>query len=137
MRLEVKDTERCVGCQSCMFACSRRQNAPGLAKSCIGVRSAGGMEHGFVVVVCRSCIDPPCAKSCPVDALSPREGGGVRLDTDACISCGKCRDSCTIGAVFWDDETNSPMICSHCGYCAGFCPHGVLQHKRKEVTDDA
>ena len=46
MRLEVKDTNKCVGCQSCMFACSRRQNSPGLAKSCIGVRSAGGMEHG-------------------------------------------------------------------------------------------
>jgi ferredoxin len=32
-----------------------------------------------------------------------------------------------IGAVFWDEEINKPMICIHCGYCTKFCPHGVLK----------
>lgn len=137
MRLEVRDTERCVGCQSCMFACSRRHSTPGLAKSCIGVRSAGGMERGFVVVVCRACSYPPCAKSCPEGALVPREEGGVRFLRDACTGCGLCRQHCIIGAVFWDEETNRPMICSYCGYCAGYCPHSVLAFERKEGTEDA
>ena len=35
MRLAVLETERCVGCQSCTFACSRRQGEAGLTKSCI------------------------------------------------------------------------------------------------------
>ena len=137
MRLEVIDSELCVGCQSCMFACSRRSDSVGLAASKIGVHSAGGMENGFVVVVCRSCSDPPCARACPVDALKVLEKGGVRLDAKRCIGCGACREACIIGAVFWDNEQNKPMICVHCGYCAEFCPHGVLGLKKREGVADA
>ena len=125
-RLSVVDSQLCVGCQLCMFACARRQNQGGLARSCIGVRSQGGMSHGFVVVVCRACGDPPCAKVCPVGALSARPGGGVTVDESACIGCGNCVDACIVNAVYWDDEINKPMICIHCGYCAQYCPHGVL-----------
>ncbi|MBE0479094.1 hypothetical protein IBX65_08285 [Candidatus Aerophobetes bacterium] len=38
-----------------MFACARRNNGAGLAKTRIGVISAGGMERGFVVVVYSYC----------------------------------------------------------------------------------
>lgn len=135
MRLIVRDAERCVGCQSCMFNCSLRQNEPGLAKTCIGVKSAGGMERGFVVVVCRACEDPPCMKVCPTDALRPRKGGGVRLDEAKCIGCGYCQNACMVDAVFWDDEINKPMICIHCGICAKYCPHGVIVlNKEKEAA---
>ncbi len=126
MRLAVIDTERCVGCQSCMFACSRRIE-PGLSRSCIGVRSVGGMERGFVVIVCKACENPPCAKACPTGAIKERDGGGVTADYYKCIGCGSCRDACIIGAVFWNDEINKPLICVHCGYCAKYCPHGVLK----------
>jgi carbon-monoxide dehydrogenase iron sulfur subunit len=134
MRLAVLETEKCVGCQLCMFACSRRQNEAGLAKSCIGVRSIGGMERGFSVIVCRACEDPPCAKVCPTDALTPRDGGGVHVDLEKCIGCGHCSEACVIGAIYWDDEINKPMICIHCGFCVNFCPHDVLgMEKKKEI----
>jgi carbon-monoxide dehydrogenase iron sulfur subunit len=132
MRLAVVDIERCVDCQSCMFACARRQNEAGLSSSCIGVKSVGGMERGFIVVVCRACDDPPCLKVCPTNALKPKKGGGVLLDAAKCIGCGHCRDACIIGAIFWNDEINKPMICIHCGYCIQFCPHGVLKLEKKE-----
>jgi Fe-S-cluster-containing dehydrogenase component len=120
-----------------MFACARRQNRPGLAHSCIGVRSDGGMERGFVVVVCRACADPPCARTCPTDALTPREDGGVSLNESVCIGCGLCREACALGAVYWNEETGKPMICVHCGYCAKYCPYGVLELERSEVPGRA
>jgi len=126
-RLAVVDANRCVGCQLCMFACNRRFGMGGLARSSIQVRSVGGIEHGFTVVVCRACPDPPCAKVCPTDALRIRRGGGVILDQSKCIGCGLCVKACPFGAVFWDYESNKPEICVHCGYCANYCPHGVLK----------
>ena len=125
-RLSVVDTEKCVGCQLCMFACARRFGDGGLAKSAIQVRSVGGIERGFVVVVCRACSDPPCASVCPTNALKPRKGGGVIVDYSKCIGCGMCRSACPIGAIVWDEESNKPVICVHCGYCVNYCVHEVL-----------
>ncbi|MHC4663523.1 MAG: 4Fe-4S binding protein [Planctomycetota bacterium] len=136
VRLAVADAEKCVGCQSCMFACARREKVAGLGKSRIGVRSTGGMEHGFTVIVCRACDDPPCAKACPNDALELRKGGGVKLDEAKCLGCGTCRSACILGAVFREEDELKPMICIHCGYCVKFCPHGVLEMEKKGGGDE-
>ena len=125
-RLAVIDSDRCVGCQLCMFACARRFAVGGLSKTAIHVRSLGGFERGFTVIVCRACIDPPCAKPCPTGALVPRTGGGILFNPTKCIGCGACKEACPIGAVFWDDIENKPVICVYCGYCVDFCPHGVI-----------
>jgi len=130
MKLKVIDSQRCVGCQLCMFACSRRNGIGGLSNSCIGVKSAGGMSKGFTVIVCRSCKNPPCARACPVDALEMRPEGGVRLKAEKCIGCGNCRNACILKAVFWNNETQKPLICVQCGICAKYCPHGVLELRK-------
>lgn len=125
-RLSVIDVDRCVGCQSCMFACARRLGMGGLEKSCIHVQSARGMRKGFVAIVCRACPNPPCARVCPTDALIPREGGGVTLKAALCIGCDNCVEACPFGAVLWDQEQNKPQICVYCGYCVPYCPYEVL-----------
>ena len=126
-RLAVVDADRCVGCQMCMFACSRRLGLGGHGKSAIHIRSVGGFERGFTVIVCRACISPPCAKVCPTGALRPREGGGIVFNPSKCIGCGICVDACIIGAIQWDYEKNKPIVCVYCGYCADYCPHNVIE----------
>lgn len=125
-RLSVVDADRCVGCMSCMFACARRAGQGGLAESCIVVHSAGGMRKGFVVIVCRACPDPPCARVCPTDALAVRPGGGVCLNADLCIGCQACVEACPFGAVLWEAAQGKPQICVYCGFCARYCPYDVI-----------
>lgn len=137
MRLAVLDPEKCVGCQCCMFACTRIHKDAGLGKSCIGIKSAGGMQHGFMLIVCRACEDPPCARACPEDALVLRKGGGVLLKAEKCTGCGICRQACILGAVFWDDANLKPLICWHCGYCAQHCPYGVIGLEKEGKPQEA
>jgi len=125
-RLAVIDIDKCVDCQCCMYACSRKFGDGGLYKAAIHVRSVGGFERGFTVIVCRACQDPPCAAVCPTKALIPRKGGGVLLIAHKCIGCRNCVHACPIGAVFWDSELHKPLICTHCGYCVDYCPYGVI-----------
>jgi len=136
-RLAVRDVQLCVGCDLCMFACARRQNDVGNQSSCIGIKSAGGMEYGFTVVVCRACTDPPCMHVCPVGALTLRKGGGVILNKTKCIGCKNCVNGCILGAAFWDSQNNKPLICIHCGICVKYCPHNVLELENRETIAEA
>ncbi len=124
-RLSVVDVDRCVGCQLCVFACARRDGHGGTEGARIDVRSAGGMRRGFVVIVCRACDDPPCARACPTGALVRRDGGGVRLDGSLCTACGACIAACPFGAIGVDAD-GKPLVCVYCGICARYCPHDVL-----------
>jgi Fe-S-cluster-containing dehydrogenase component len=126
-RLAVVDVDLCVGCQSCMQACTRRFGDAGLGRSAIHVHSLGGFERGFVIRVCRACEnDPPCHKVCPTGAISIRKGGGVSINYSKCIACGNCVKACTLQAVMWDQKLDKPLICVYCGTCTKYCPYGVL-----------
>jgi carbon-monoxide dehydrogenase iron sulfur subunit len=135
-RVSVEDVDRCVGCQLCVFACARREGHGGTTGARIDVRSAGGVRRGFIVIVCRACDDPPCARACPVGALIPREGGGVRLRASLCVACGACQEACPFGAIQQDGDRH-PLVCVYCGTCASYCPHDVLALEEIKGRNDA
>lgn len=133
-QLFIKDIEKCVGCSLCMYACSRRRPKKpeiGIDASGILAASLSGFERGATVIFCRACKEPPCVQVCPTDALVPKKGGGVILKEKACIACGMCFDACTIGAIF-ERRNGKPAVCIHCGYCASYCPHEVLDYVEVE-----
>lgn len=128
--VKVEHRERCIGCNGCVYACARtRFGLLSIDFSAIEVKTRGGMENGFVVIVCRGCLNPVCARACPTDALEPREGGGVKIDLSKCDSCGACRDACSIGAITMEPRIGKPIVCTQCGACVKFCPHDVLEMK--------
>ncbi len=51
------------------------------------------------------------------------------IDSDACISCGRCVDVCPYNAIQYDGE--EPVIiqtrCKRCGECVSVCPKDAIQ----------
>ena len=132
--LRIEEMNKCLGCFTCMLTCAavnRRNHS--IKKSCIKIRTSGGLEGRFVSVVCQACGEAPCAEICPSDALQPRKGGGVLLDAAKCIGCRRCEAACIVQAIGYDEELRKPIICHHCGVCAQYCPHGCLV--AEEVLD--
>ena len=132
-RLKVKTPERCIGCMSCVLACAReRYGVISTDRSAIHVLTTGGIESDFVIIACRMCPDPPCVAACPTQALVVKRGS-LHLYRDRCNACKKCVDACLLGAIFFDEELNIPLICIQCGQCAKFCPHDILELETLEV----
>ncbi|MEQ8225929.1 MAG: 4Fe-4S dicluster domain-containing protein [Candidatus Eremiobacterota bacterium] len=126
-KMRVINRDQCIGCFSCMYACSRAfHNEVTTDKSAMRVRAYAGTEGSFSIRMCTGCIEPDCRAACPAGALELLQGGGVKLIEENCIRCGKCVKACTLHAMQWDMENKKPLPCVHCGICAKFCPNDVI-----------
>ena len=132
-RLRVAHLERCIGCFQCTLVCARiNEKVLSIDRASIQVRTSGGYEGSFVVVVCRGCLDPPCVPVCPLEgAISSRlKGGGVKINREKCdaSSCNhECVKACPIpGAIHVDVDLQNAIVCRQCSWCTKFCPPGVL-----------
>jgi len=125
--LTVINRDRCIGCLSCMYACTRQlKGLAGTGRSAMRVREHSGTEGTFSIRVCTRCEVPDCALACPTGALAKAKGGGVLLDRGKCIHCGACVSACAIAALQWNEEEKVPIPCIHCGECVRYCPNNVL-----------
>lgn len=125
--MQVLQREQCIGCYSCMLACSRYwDNIITVEKARLIVNNYPGVEGAFSIRLCYACLDPDCSHACPTSALVPRAGGGVILKEELCIHCQKCVKACVPEALMWDNKKLLPTPCKHCGICAAFCPNEVL-----------
>ena len=97
----VYDSRLCLGCQSCMFACSITHEGeanPSLSRIQI-IRDAPSFTkypYDVVMSTCRQCVSPLCVQNCPTGACHVDEpNGNVRMiDQSKCIGCRRCINSC-------------------------------------------
>ena len=126
------DYEKCVGCMTCMQACSAKQAGiinPLLSRIQI-VRPQTGIEN--IPIACAQCQSAPCEVICPVKAISRDELlGRVVVDYDICIGCRMCVAVCPFGCMSFDSIDKRIFKCELCDgdpMCVRFCQHGALQY---------
>lgn len=126
-KLTAPAMSKCILCYSCMIACARvNYRSHSVTRCALKIKTAGGMSGKYAADICRSCERPTCAYVCPTGAMAAKEGGGARLIKSKCIGCRKCVDACKINYLHFDDELKLPLMCTHCGVCVKFCPHGCI-----------
>ncbi len=119
----VWDSRLCLGCQSCMFACSMTHEGvanPSLSRIQI-IRDAPSFTmypYDVVMSACRQCVTPLCVQNCPVGAcFIDEENGNVRrIDQSKCIGCMKCIQSCPHKPhrTIWDPAKKKSTKCDLC-----------------------
>ena len=119
----VYDSRLCLGCQSCMYACSMTHEgmaSPSLSRIQI-VRDAPSFTkypYDVVMSVCRQCVTPLCVQNCPTGACHVEAASGnVRMiDQSKCIGCKRCINSCPQRPhrTVWNPEKKKSTKCDLC-----------------------
>lgn len=119
----VYDSRLCLGCQSCMFACSMTHEGvanPSLSRIQI-IRDAPSFTkypYDIVMSVCRQCVSPLCVQNCPTGAchVDAANGNVRRIDQEKCIGCKACINSCPQRPhrTVWNPVKNKSTKCDLC-----------------------
>jgi protein NrfC len=119
----VYDSRLCLGCQSCMYACSMTHEGvanPSLSRIQI-IRDAPSFTkypYDIVMSVCRQCVTPICVQNCPTGAchVDAANGNVRRIDQSKCIGCQRCNNSSPHRPprTNWDTAKKKSTKCDLC-----------------------
>jgi len=138
------DPNRCIGCESCVLACSECDTHKG--HSMIHLEYVNRCESPQTLpVVCMHCESPTCAEVCPADAIKRTEDGVVQTARKPrCIACNNCVLACPFGVPKMHTGFELMMKCDMCydrtsegkrPMCATVCPSQALFFGTREEID--
>jgi hydrogenase-4 component A len=70
-RFVIAEPQQCIGCNTCMAACTEVHKAEGLQSHPRLLVTRIGQQTA--PILCRHCEDAPCARVCPVNAITHGE----------------------------------------------------------------
>jgi Fe-S-cluster-containing dehydrogenase component len=144
------DATKCVGCKSCMVACSQandlkpdtrtdglHQAPPALnyfTKNIIKLyRTADGSDHSYFKQQCMHCVDPGCMNACMFGGLrKDAETGVVWWFGGKCVGCRYCEISCPFHIPQFQWDRFNPKIVK-CELCRDHIAKGAKQPGCTEV----
>ncbi len=138
------DPNRCIGCESCVQACSECDTHKG--HSLIHLEYVSRRESPQTLpVVCMHCDSPTCAEVCPADAIKRTEDGIVQsARKPRCIACNNCVLACPFGVPKMNTREELMMKCDMCydrtsegkrPMCATVCPSQALFFGTREEIE--
>jgi Fe-S-cluster-containing dehydrogenase component/formate-dependent nitrite reductase membrane component NrfD len=146
------DLRKCIGCHACTIACKAEHQIPvGVNRCWVKTVEKGTFpdtRRFFFPVLCNQCVDAPCVRICPTNALFKRLDGIVDLNGQACIGCRACMEACPYDQLFIDPGTHTAEKCNFCANrvenqllpaCVSVCPtecriFGDLDDPASEVS---
>lgn len=157
------DSTRCVGCQSCEFACAEANNLP----EPIGMPEIGNIRKTdetrrtvvnaydtskgevYVKRQCMHCNEPACAAACLTQAMLKTKEGPIIWQGDKCMGCRYCMVSCPFDGPKFEYHSANPKIikCDMCfnrleegkmPACVENCPaEAIVFGTRRELIAEA
>jgi Fe-S-cluster-containing dehydrogenase component len=119
------DTTRCVGCQSCDYACAEANGLPAPegedAEPYAGKKTSEtrwtalnvyetDIGEVYVKKQCMHCLQPACASACLTKAMLKTDEGPVIWRGDRCMGCRFCMVSCPFDIPKFEYHSAFPKI---------------------------
>lgn len=112
-RFVIAEPKLCIGCNTCMAACTLVHKAVGLQGH--PRLTVTRNVQSTAPILCRQCEDAPCAKVCPVNAIT-HEGDAIVLNETTCIGCKLCAIACPFGAITPSGTPNTGVVSCSTNY---------------------
>ncbi|WP_166237783.1 4Fe-4S dicluster domain-containing protein [Paenibacillus turpanensis] len=135
------ELDNCIGCRSCLAACTQCGGHDNENRNYV-VDVDPFVSRQTMPIMCLHCVNPACARSCPVQAIQVHETGAVlSAMVEKCLGCQNCTIACPYGIPKFDDEKKLMYKCDLCidrtkddipPMCASVCPTNTLQWISKE-----
>lgn len=134
------DPNKCIGCRTCEIACVMAHS-----NNNVFLSNEGDFQIAFnpglsvvrtpeitAPIQCRNCEDAPCAKVCPNESITNKDGA-ILINRKTCIGCKTCVIACPFGAIDIVEEYDNGNKIRQSR--SAVVEDGIIDHKVKLVAN--